>query len=109
MRYPLTAIASLCLATLSLGATESPAQPDQPFDGQLLLADRRNTGRTLYDRNQRTRQYQRQRGENYYQNYPRYGGENCASCGDYYYYSPSGDMTYYGLDMHPDAAGNEDR
>lgn len=67
-----------------------------------------NTGRTLYDRNQSLRRYQRQRAE---------PCGSCAKRNHYYEYNNESyfirknpyDMTYYAPNAHPDNAGNESR
>ncbi|MDP1835571.1 MAG: hypothetical protein Q8K75_06525 [Chlamydiales bacterium] len=77
-------------------ATEAFANPD-----------RSNTGRTLYDRNQGMKKYQRQRAQPCGRSAQRgcyYEDEN----GDYYYTRRNPyDSTYWAPDAHPDNAGNE--
>ena len=69
------------------------------------------TGRTLYDRNRRLRQYQKQRGVTPCESRSRRGCYYQDENGDYYYKggSEGPDLTYWGPDKHPDNAGNEDR
>lgn len=98
LRYVFAAaLMASCIASSSLQATDTRAH--LPYGGQTILAVD-EYGRTLYDRNKATREYQRQRGEaNCY--YGCYNG--------YYYYNPGQDTTYCAPAAHPDAAGNEDR
>lgn len=70
-----------------------------------------DTGRSLYDRNKRLRQYQQQRGVTPRESRSRRGCYYQDERGNYYYRggSEGPDLTYWGLDKHPDNAGNEDR